>query len=216
MQNLKRITTINIILYAVFIALNLIELIWYSDQLSYYYNKIVVHKKISSTEALMQMEVVFHSVLNLVSYGLMIVQLFFFNHYVKRNNLGKSYHWLLLVLAFIPVIHYFLCYFIWLKLNKLILDSVGKKAKNSERKIILMWVFVLMVSTLSLVYPYWSEYVHVTEGVFALSKLAMIYTIFNIVVLLIVSVIELLYLMEFRNELKNADEELSEEQLLDS
>lgn len=216
MQNLKRITHINIILYAVFIVLNLIELLWYSHQLSVYYHKIVVHKKISDTEALIQVEVMVHSILNIVSYLLMIIQLFFFNQYVKRNGLGKSYHWLLILVAFIPVIHYFLYYFIWRNLNKSILDSFGKKSKSSDRKIILIWVLVLIVSILSLIYPYLSAYIAATEGIFSVSRFVMIQVIFNVTVLLTVSIIELLYLMEFRKELKNADEGLSEDQLLDN
>lgn len=215
MQNLKRITNINIILYIVFIVLNVIELIWYSNQLYVYYHKIVVHNKISSTEALMQMEVTFHTLMNFVSYGVTIIQLLLFNHYVKRNNLGKHYHWLLILVAFIPVIHYFLYYLIWLKLNKLLLNSLGKESKSSDRKIILIWMLVVIVSALSSFYPYLSAYVAATEGVFSLSRLVMTYAIFNVTVLLTVSIVELLYLMEFRNALKDSDQELSENQLLD-
>lgn len=216
MKNLKRIININIIFYAVFIVLNLIELFWYSYQLSYYYNKIVVHKKISETEILIQVEASFHIFLNFASYALTIIQLFFFNHYVKRNNLGRSYHWLLILVAFIPVIHYFLYYFIWLKLNRLILNSYGKKSNSSERKIVLIWVLVLIVSTLSFIYPFLSAYIASTEGIFGVSRFAMINVIFNVAVLLLVSIIELLYLIEFRNALKNVDKELSENQLLDN
>lgn len=216
MQNLKRITNINIVLYTVFIVLNIIELIWYSNQLFVYYHKIVVREKISITEALMQAEVTFHSIMNFVSYGVTLIQLFLFNHYVKRNHLGKSYHWLLIIIAFIPLVHYFLYYFIWRKLNRSILNSFGKKNESSDRKIILIWILVLIVSLLSLIYPFLSAHVAATEGIFGSARFARIQVIFNVVVLLSVSVIELLYLMEFRNALKNADEELSENQLLDN
>lgn len=215
MQNLKRIINLNTIFYAVFILLNLIELSWYSNQLSHYYHKIVVHKKISETEVLIQAEVSFHSFLNVASYVLTIVQLFFFNRYVKRNNLGKSYHWLIILVAFIPVVHYFLYYFIWLKLNKLIMHSFGKKSTSSDRKIILIWVLVLVVSIFSLIYPYLSAYIAATQGIFSVSRLIMITVIFNVTVLLMVSIIELFYLVEFRKVLKNAGGELSENQLLD-
>jgi hypothetical protein len=216
MQNLKRITFINIILYSIFIVLNIIELIWYSNQMVVNYHRIIMHNKISSTEALIQVEVTVHTVMNFVSYGVTMIQLFLFNSYVKRNNIGKSYHWLLIAVAFIPVIHFFLYYFIWRKLNRSILNSIGKRSKSSDRKIILMWVVVLIVSIISLIYPLLSDYVAATHGIFGSARLARMYVVFNALVLLCVSVIELLYLIEFQKELRNVGEELAENQLIDA
>jgi hypothetical protein len=217
-KKLKRITLIQIILYSLFVGLNLLELVWFTNKYLIYGGRIIFHQKTSFIQTLFNSELQFHGFLNLISYLILIIHLLIYNQYVKRNNLGKSYHWLIILLSFVPLINIFLHYFLWRKLNELIVISFGKNPKNSDKKIVILWILILFSTILGAFSFFILGYISSNFGLTSRVRFERIKPIIESITLLSVSMIHLSYSFEFRKAMKNRtfqEDEISDGQLLD-
>lgn len=158
-----------------------------------------------------------------VIYGLIQVLEFVFilvlNHFVKKQQIGKGFHFLIILLSFLPVVNLFLFYIVKRKLNKQLFKYSGMKGVRSDRKIVAIWILmVLLVMYIFIIMPFLTLYVNSPE----LVSEAAYYSHFSIMVtdccLLTVSFTWLLYYLEFKGMLNKIDlnrSEIGDTQLLD-
>lgn len=217
MQNLKRMTIFFIILYTLFVLINALEFSW---------NEIVfAHRKdfLQSEELLsfslwMRWERDIHFWLNLLGYLTLFLFLIICNRFVRRNNLGKGYHFLLVLLAFFPIANWFLLYMIWRKLNKIIFTYMGRSFRRADQFIILIWILMLVGAISPIFVPLLTMYSNSSESVSMAMNFSYWGSLIRSVYLLIVSLLFLFYFLAFRRTIQsipNHDEIIRESQLLD-
>ncbi|MNK12947.1 hypothetical protein D3C87_310250 [compost metagenome] len=210
LKYLRGITTLFLVLYVVFILMNLLESFWYSLD--------VTHPLKSLLHTFIKQEKKVHGWLDVLDFGARIVFSLLCNQYVKRNSLGKSYHFLVVLLGFLPVFYYFLYFMIWRKLNRSIVTHSGANFTGSDRMIIFMWILILLHTIIPIVYItliysvdspeivsrliYWKRFELSGRAVFAL----------------IFSIVYLSYFWKFRKAITNREPDLivKDNQLIDS
>lgn len=213
MKNLKWITYLNLVLYGLFICLNLVELIWNSNLYSWGPD---LHT--SGSSFFMKAELLIHDILNIVATVAIILFLMFCNYFVKKNELGKSYHFLLVLLGFFPIANYFLLFIIWRKLNQSLFNYFGMSYKSTDRLIVLLWVLELsyvLCPTLITIAQYYS---HNPELVMLVSKLTILGPIARSVYLFVISVFYVSYFIGFKKGMKKSESgvrDMIENELID-
>ena len=211
MRNVRIGIDSQIVLYVTFVLMNFLELIWNCSRL-------FDHRPPGPLDYLMEQELGFHKWLNLISYFTFIFFLLVCNHFVRKHGLGKGYHFLVVLLGFFPVAYYFLFFIIWRKLNKVLFIYSGENPLKSDRKIIVVWVFVLL-SFVGTVIQFSSPYFLSNPGILStIGYLIPYIPIIHSVYLLGFSVVCLTYFFEFRRIVlggRNDSEYLSEDVLLD-
>lgn len=93
----------------------------------------------------MKMELRLHTVFNIGAFVLLVVFFLLCNRFVKRNELGKSYHFLIILLSYFPIVNLFLRFIIWRKLNQQLFRYFRVPYKPTDRLIITLWIIELSV-----------------------------------------------------------------------
>jgi len=217
MKNLKWITSLNLVLYGLFICVNILELIWngYIYSLG---NKWIISESMSFSTFFMKSEIKVHTILNWTSLVALILFLVFANRFVKKNDLGKSYHFLIVILAFVPFVSYFLYYIIWRKLNQSVFRYLGGSVKESDRVIVLIWILELSVILGSVLLTSVQYYSNSPELVSLATRLKDFELIAHSVYLLILSILYLFYFVHFKKRIMQGESgvrDMSENELID-
>lgn len=146
----------------------------------------------------MKSEIKVHTILNWISLIALILFLVFANRFVKKNDLGKSFHFLIVLLAFFPFVSYFLYYIIWRKLNQSLFMYLGDSAKESDRVIVLIWIFELSVILCSVLLTSVQYYSNSPELVSLATRLKDFELIAHSIYLLLLSILYLFYFIHFK------------------
>jgi hypothetical protein len=196
MQNLKRINYLNLALYGLFICFNLLEIGWngYTYSLG---NKLIILDRMGSLNKFMQIELGIHTILNFVSLAVLIAFLLFCNRMTKKNDLGKSFHFLLILLGFFPIASLFLYYIIWRRLNQNLFKHFGVSYKESDRIIVGTWVLELSYRGGAIFFWIAGFYSNNPEFVSKITYLKELEPLIHSVYLLVVSVLYFLYYLNF-------------------
>lgn len=217
MQNLKRIIIFLIVLYLLFVLLNVLELGW--NEFVFTHRKDFLRSKELLSAALwMRQERNLHFWLNLLAYVSQFLFLILCNHFVRRNSLGKGYHFLIVLLAFFPVANWFLLYIIWRKLNQVIFTYAGSSFRRTDSLIILIWVLTLIGTISPIFIPLFTMYSNSPESVSMAMNFSHWGSLIHSVYLLIVSFLYLFYLLGIRKAIQSipdSGEIILESQLLD-
>ncbi len=140
MKSIRIITGIMLVLFALFLVMNCI------------YTFLAIYRHLYGQFRLFSPE--FRMFMNFISWmniAYLFVNIFlyvglclfllFCNRFIKKNRLGKGYHFMIVVIGFLPIVNWFLPYIIWLKLNKNSHDHFRSNSKTSSLKIIFSWIF---------------------------------------------------------------------------
>lgn len=216
MKNLRLITTVKLVLYCIFLVLNIVEFGYYFHEYVVYGGKLIITRKVRTIDSVLEWELLFHSILNSVSFLVMVFQMLIYNAFVKKYTAGKPVHVLWVLAAFIPGVYYVWCFILWRKLNRAIFSHFGKDPQASDRKIFLMWG-ILLVAVLATVFSSFLEHYLVRVGPMGSFRYARLSNLIHSAYLLVFSLIGLSYFMEFRRKItgRNVEVEISENQLLD-
>jgi uncharacterized membrane protein len=211
MKGIRIICNIQIIFYILFISMNLLESIWYGTG-TYFADK----NGLFST--LMRNEVKFHDSLNILSIIALFLFLVLCNQFIKKHDLAKGYHFLILLISFLPIVNYFLLFIIWRKSTKILFKYFKKDVKMSDLKIVWLWILQLLplpIFALATIIIYYSNSPSLVTNVIHLrDSEPLIHSIY----LLIISCIWLFYLLEFKramNPIAENEELIEYSQLLD-
>ncbi|MNU54892.1 hypothetical protein D3C71_439560 [compost metagenome] len=211
MHNLKLIAKSFIVLYILFILINVLELFWNgflffdSHKMDFLSSLIKIEKKV-------------HYCANIFDYALQCVFLLFMNHFVKKNEVGKGYHFLIILLAFVPLVNWFLLYIIWRKLNQAVFTSFGTNPMRSDRKIVFIWILILTSLIIAILMSVILFYSKSPELVSLVNRLEGLGPVVRSVFLLFVSFTYLFYFLEFNSMVSDKTPEaviIRENQLLD-
>ena len=195
---LKRITIIFLVLFTFFMLATLLESVCsgmiYSGK-SFHSDKF---------RLFLEYEGRLYFGLNVCAYILHLVFLLIANSFVKKRLGEKGTHFLMVLLAFLPIANYFLRYIIWRRLNRQVFNYSGVAWIKSDRKIKAIWILTLTSETLGLLLPFlmpfFYRYMTVTEiGEFSMFRIFII-TICQ----LFVSIFYFLYYLEFKKVLYKA------------
>lgn len=211
MQPLKRISLIFIVLYSFFIAMNALEAFWHGLG--------VMSSLKSWMHPFMGRERHVHFWLDMLDFVLKILFLVLFNYFVRKNKLGKGYHFLIVLLAFLPFVYSVLSFVIWRKLNRAIFMSCGKRFTWSELKIVCLWILVILQTIVPIVYFVLVTYADSPELISRLIHIKRYELFVHSLEASVFSIIYLLYFVEFRKTIggvKLADVKIGENQLLDA
>ncbi len=210
MRNLKRITFFFIVLYLLFILLNGFESFW---------NSLVSLDPLKQTLfPVMKQETLIHRWLDILDFAGKVIFLLVCNHVVRKNKLGKSYHFLIVLLSFVPIVYSVLSFILWRKLNRSLFIYSGKDFIRSDRKIILIWILVIIRVFVPLIYLILVDYSNSPELVTTVMSYKNYELIASSVYALIFSLVYLSYFWEFRKIVRDIGPRtipISENQLLD-
>ncbi len=217
MRSLKRITIFFILLYVFFILINALEFGW-NEYVFTHRKDFLQSERLRSFSLWMRWERSLHLWLNLLAYLTQFLFLIICNRFVRRNNLGKGYHFLLVLLAFFPIANWFLLYMIWRKLNKNIFIYLGRSFKRVDQLIILIWISTLIGAVSPFFVPLFSMYSNSSESVSMAMNFSYWGSLIHSIYLLIVSLLYLFYFLGFRRAIQSmpiSEEIIRESQLLD-
>jgi hypothetical protein len=142
------------------------------------------------------------------------------NRFVKKLEIGKGYHFLIILLSFLPVVNLFLFYIVKRKLNKQLFSYSGMNGVRSDRKIVAIWILmVLLVLYIFIIIPFLTFYVKIPELVSGAAYYSHISIVVTDSCLLTTSLIWLFYYLEFRQMLNKIDlngSRIGNTQLLDN
>ena len=211
LKYLKGIVIAFMTLYILLVLLNFLETIWHgtvqfmngiSDfwmYIKYYEGKV-------------------HFCANIFNYLLFIIFLIIANRFVKEHDDIKGYHFLIVIIAFLPLINYVLLYIVWRRLNKQIFIYCDVDWRNSNRKIKVIWILEVISIIYLISFPFLMSYLYwlmpVSKVSFYLSLLKTVGKIYY----LIVSVLYLFYFMELKrllNWTESKTDRLNNTSLLD-
>lgn len=210
MQHLKRISLFFIVLYFLFILMNGFELFWNSMG---YLNPLK-----RSMFSVIEQEFWVHRWLDLLDYAGKIVFLLLCNHFVTKNQLGKGYHFLVVLICFVPFVYLVLSFLIWKKLNRTLFIYSGMSFLRSELKIIFLWILILIRTIGPWIYYVWINYLNPPESVSTLADYSNYESIAISVLALTFSILYLSYFWEFRKMTRKIESKIipiSENQLQD-
>lgn len=211
MQYLRRISLVFIVLYLLFIAMNALEAFWHGLE--------TVSPLKSWMNPFMRQERSVHFWLDMLDFILKILFLALLNYFVRKNKLGKGYHFLIVLLAFLPLVYSVLSFVIWRKLNRSVFMSSGRRFTWSELKIVCLWVLVILQTIIPTVYFVLVNYSDSPEFISRLIHIKRYEFFVHSLEAFVFSIIYLLYFVEFRKtigEVKLADVRIGENQLLDA
>lgn len=149
-----------------------------------------------------------------------IIFLFILNHFVKKQRIGKGYHFLIVLLSFLPVVNLFLFYIIKRKLNKQIFTYSEMNVVKSDRKIVAIWILmILLVLYIFIIIPFLTFYVNVPELVSAASYYSHISIVVTDCCFLAISFTWFFYYLGFKkmlDKLNLAQTQINDNELLDN
>ncbi|MDF3026346.1 MAG: hypothetical protein K0S23_653 [Fluviicola sp.] len=195
---LRVVTIILLIVYVLFMLMNFLKGIW--DWTFYFGNG-----ELNSLIRIKNYMGKFHLVIYVVIYIMEIIFLLVLNRLVKKYGIGKGYHFLIILLSFLPVANCFLFYIIKRKLNKQLFTYSEMSVRRSDLKIVTTWVLMILFIIYTFLIPLLMFYVVEPE----LVSRADYYLHFSVLVtdcyFLITSLICLLYYLEFKQMLNKMD-----------
>ncbi len=198
LKYLRIVTIILLIVYVLFMLMNFLKGIW--DWTFYFGNG-----ELNSLIRIKNYMGKFHLVIYVLIYILEVVFLLVLNRLVKKYGIGKGYHFLIILLSFLPVANCFLFYIIKRKLNKQLFTYSEMSVRRSDLKIVTTWVLMILFIIYTFLIPLLMFYVVEPELVSG----ADYYLHFSILVtdcyFLITSLIWLLYYLEFKQVLNKID-----------
>lgn len=217
MQNLKRTITFFVILNSLFVLMNALEFFWQQHLFRFrgdYHSSI----ELQYFSLFMRREENVHFWLNLLAYLILFLLLFFCNRFIKKQNLGKGYHVLLVILGFLPIANWFLLYIIWRKSNRILFEYAGMNYKRSDQFIIIIWVLTLVAAISPLIVPIFTMYSRSPESVSEVMYYSGFASIIRSLYLIIMSFLFLFYSLSFKRAINNVKDPvkiITESQLLD-
>lgn len=195
---LRVVTIIFLIVYSLFMLMNFLKGIW--DWTFYFSNG-----ELNSLIRFKNYMGIFHFVIYLLIYILEIVFMLVLNHLVKKHGIGKGYHFLIILLSFLPIANCFLFFIIRRKLNKQLFTYSEMNVRRSDWKIVAIWVLMILFIIYTFLLPLLIFYVIEPELVSG----ANYYLHFSILVtdcyFLTTSLIWLVYYLEFKKVLNKID-----------
>lgn len=210
MKNLRRITFFLILIYVIFIAMNALEgFFQVLNPMSLLRNQM--HLFVQRVRSV-------HVWLDWLFYFTNLSFLLILNYFVRKKGMGKGYHFLIVILGFFPVAAYFLWFIIWRKLNRAVFSYSEKNFIRSDRKIICLWVLIILRAVIPVIYYLLVNYAQSPEFISWLIHLKYYESFFGSLYSLIFSIIGLLYFIEFRKIIRDLKPELvgvRENELLD-
>lgn len=128
---LRTLNYLNLTFYVFFIGFNLLEFLVLNKQV------VFIHVRYRDLQFV-------HNWLDFVSYLSLGLQILVMNEFVKQL-IGKRELavWKVLV-AMIPLLHLFLLYPFWKKINKRLLFVQGQNIKKTDALILIIWIFLLI------------------------------------------------------------------------
>jgi hypothetical protein len=210
---LKGITIALMIVYILFMFHNFLKGIW---DWTFHFGNGEWNSLLRSANYLGKSYFVIYALIQILEFGF----IFFLNRFVKRQEIGKGYHFLIILLSFLPLVNLFLFYIVKRKLNKQFFKYSGINGVRSDRKILGIWILmVLLVIYIFIIMPFLTLYVNTPE----LVSEAAYYPHFSIVVtdccFLVISFVWLLYYLEFKRMLHQIEligSSINDNMLLDS
>lgn len=220
MKGIRITSSILIVFYILFIGINALETIWHG----YIYLFIShLYLRVSSNlgfyVSAMDIEAKVHDLMNASAYLVLFLFVVFCNRFIKRNYLGKGYHFWIILLSFIPVVNYVSGFIIWRKLNRILLEHAGRSYKKYDRLIILIWilnVLAFIISAISFIIIVYSKSPEVVSVMMYYSRYT---SFFYAIYMLFASFIYLFYFLGFKREMNNVmnvRDMITENQLLDN
>jgi hypothetical protein len=166
----------------------------------------------------MKQEIKIHWWIDLLDYLGKIAFLLICNAFVRRNGLAKGYHFLIVILGFAPIAYWFLSFMIWRKLNRAIAINSGKNFIKSDRKIVFIWVLIILMTLFQVSYSLLETFSNTPELVSTLTYYRNYQFIAKSLYILLFSVVYLLYFIDFRKITTNQKKEVIEleHQLIDN
>ncbi|WP_300664739.1 hypothetical protein [Fluviicola sp.] len=211
MRNLKRITLFFIVLYILFILMNGFEFFWSSLGIFDPLKKSLI--------PFAEQEAWVHQWLDILDYAGKLVFLLLCNDVVRKNKWGKGDHFLIVLLSFVPIVYLILSFILWRKLNRYLFIYSEKDFTKSDRKIILIWVLILIRVFVPMVYFVLVNYSDSPELVTTLVSYRNYGLIASTVFALLFSMVYLSYFWEFWKTIRDVGPKIipiSENQLLDN
>lgn len=209
---LKRIAIVMLVLFAFMLLMRLLEALLlggmiYSGYTFDYPDNLMLFVQYESRASFY---------VNISTYILQVVFLLIANRFVKKRQGEKGFHFLIVLLAFIPVVNYFLRFIIWRKFNKQVFNYSGVEWRKSDRKIKTVWVLTLISETFRLIVPFLVPFFHYYLTVLEVGKLSIGINFTREIVQLLICIIYFLYYLEFKRTLDKADPPVSFSGLLDA
>lgn len=200
--NLKYLRTVTIILligYVLFMLMNFLKGIW---DWTFYFGNGELNSLIRFVNYMGKSYFVVYGLIQVLEF----VFILFLNHFVKKQQIGKGFHFLIILLSFLPVVNLFLFYIIKRKLNKQIFKYSGMKGVRSDRKIVAIWILmVLLVMYIFIIMPFLMFYVNIPEIVAGAAYYSHISIVVTDCCFLTVSFTWFLYYLEFKRMLNKVD-----------
>lgn len=151
------------------------------------------------------------------TYLMEIIFLFVLNRFIKKYRIGKGYHFLIILLSFLPIMNCFLFFIIKRKLNKQLMTDCGVNWSRSDHKIVANWILMVLFVFLSFVIPILSVYLTSKPNA---SSVTMYWSKVSILVkdtyFFTTSLIQLLYYLEFKRVLDRVEPGITAASLLDN
>lgn len=198
LKYLRIVTIILLIVSILFMLMNFLKGIW--DWTFYFGNG-----ELNSLIRIKNHMGKFHLVIYALIYILEIVFLLVSNRLVKKYGMGKGFHFLIILLSFLPIANCFLFYIVKRKLNKLLFTYSGMGVRKSDLKIVTIWILMILFIIYTFLIPLLMFYVVEPK----LVSVADYYLHFSILAtdchFLITSLIWLLYYLEFKQMLNKID-----------
>ena len=217
MKNLKPFTSFFVFLYLLFVLMHALEALWngtiftYMDdplglaQMRFFYSPMEVVIKIRFW-------------LNLAAYVPLCFFLAYWNQLVKTHRFGKSYHLLIVLLAFLPIANYELLYIIWRDLNKTLYKQAGKRSGSSDLLIVFIWILSILLLVIPLLVPYFTTYSNNQVSITTVARYSILVTVVHSVCRLLSSLLFLFYFLGLKQaikELPDPERKIGEHELLD-
>ncbi len=212
LKYLKGVTIALLVVYMLFVLMNFLHGIW--DFVFHFGNgelDFLIPIKNYTGE--------FHFVLYVLTYVLEIVFLLVLNHFVKKEGIGKGYHFLLVLLSFVPIANCFLFYILKRKLNRELFIYSGMKEISSDRKIVTAWVLMIVFVIYVFLVPFLTYYLNSPELVSEAASFMRFSKLITDSYFLSTSLIWLIYYLEFKRMLNRIDlthSPINDNSLLDS
>lgn len=197
LKYLRVLTIILLIVYVLFMLMNFLRGIW---DWTFHFGNGEWNSLIRFANYLGKSYFVIYALIQVLEFVFILV----LNRFLKKQ-IGKGYHFLIILLSFLPVVNLFLFYIVKRKLNKQLFKYSGMNGVKSDRKIVGIWILmVLLVMYIFIIMPFLMYYVNIPE----LVSEAAYYSHFSIVVtdccFLAISFTWFLYYLEFKRVIDKA------------
>lgn len=208
LKYLKGIILISIVFYVLFIVFNLIEGMW--EVLPFFGFSGNALKRVMSVEAGI------HYWANYADYLVQIVFMLLLNRFVRKYTRAKGYHFLLIILAMVPVVNYVLIFVFWRKLNREFFVHSGADPLKSDGKIVSIWFIQLGYLVLGISFALTVYFMKSPGLISAVGYYSRFADLGKAMYLLLISMLGLLYYLEFKRVLDRVEPGITAASLLDN